>query len=135
MNVFMPVYKGDEQSHIMASHAERLKMSRCFQSALLEVEKEAGKGSLKPYKEALTCVTCHNPHISVKATALGHFNSVCQRCHRNAPATSGALPLAASSLHCTATIASRNEMQDNCVGCHMPKNGTIDIPQIGRAHV
>jgi len=30
MNVFMPVFKGDEDSHIMASHAERLKMSKCF---------------------------------------------------------------------------------------------------------
>ncbi|MBK7964483.1 MAG: hypothetical protein IPK10_03695 [Bacteroidetes bacterium] len=30
MNVFMPVYKDNEEQHIMASHAERLKLSKCF---------------------------------------------------------------------------------------------------------
>ena len=30
MDIYMPVYKGNEDAHIMASHAERMKQSRCF---------------------------------------------------------------------------------------------------------
>ena len=68
MNVFMPVYKGQENEHIMASHVERLKMSQCFIQTTKKAEANPNfKNQLYPYQNAMTCVTCHNPHVSVKS--------------------------------------------------------------------
>jgi len=122
MNVFMPVFKGDEESHIMASHAERLKMSRCFIVSAEKAERQNVPDALKPYKNAMTCVTCHNPHVSVKVTGSEVFNTACRNCHGG--------PQHLSSLSCSEKMEKRMAVQDNCVKCHMPKNGTIDIPHV-----
>jgi tetratricopeptide (TPR) repeat protein len=124
MNVFMPVYKGDEDSHIMASHAERLKMSPCFIQSLKKSEEKTDPATqLRPYTNALTCVTCHNPHVSVKATNKDIFNNTCKKCHSNSVS-------ATSSLNCTQDKQKRSLVQDNCVQCHMLRNTTIDIPHV-----
>lgn len=118
MNVFMPVYKNSDEQHIMASHAERLKMSKCF----LEVSKRENNNkeqTLHPFKNGLTCITCHNPHVSVKKTDQSSFNFACSNCHQ-----SGKDPL------CTEKLALRNKNADNCVGCHMPQHGATDIPHV-----
>ena len=47
MNVFMPVYKGDEDAHIMASHAERLKMSKCFIVSAAKAENSSEKEAIE----------------------------------------------------------------------------------------
>jgi Tetratricopeptide repeat. len=99
MNVFMPTYEGDDSKMIMASHVERMKMSNCY-----NVSKN------------MSCITCHNPHVSVKFTPITQYNSACQSCH--APST------------CKEDNAKRVAVQDNCVQCHMPKNGSIDIPHV-----
>ncbi len=125
MNVFMPVYKGDEGAHIMASHAERLKMSKCFITSVNKVN-QISKNDLKPYREALTCVTCHNPHVSVKVTGSEVFNNACRNCH--GPTTN--TEHQTSSLSCSASQEKRATANDNCVRCHMPKNNTIDIPHV-----
>ncbi len=125
MNVFMPVFKGDEDSHIMASHAERLKMSKCFISTLTKAEQQTPGNELKPYKNAMTCVTCHNPHVSVKVTGGEIFNNVCRNCHGDSKAISGN-----PTLLCSEAIEKRKVVNDNCVKCHMPKNNTIDIPHV-----
>ncbi len=78
ISVFLPRYKNADDEFIMASHADRLKQSACFIKSL---GKTTGNQSLKPYKDALTCVTCHNPHISVRATNTEVFNDACRNCH------------------------------------------------------
>jgi len=80
MNVFMPVYRGRENEHIMASHVERMKLSKCFIKSSEKAEKNS-ENELRPYKNALTCITCHNPHVSVKQTGTDHFNAACKNCH------------------------------------------------------
>ena len=121
MDVYMPVFAGNEDEHIMASHAERMKMSRCFlESKKLADKKGEGEASLKPYKNAMTCVTCHNPHVSVKETGKEVYNNACVSCHSPAK----------NQLVCTAPVAIRKSKGDNCSGCHMPKNNTIDIPHV-----
>lgn len=120
LNAFMPVYKGQEEEHIMASHAERLKMSKCFiaTSEKISENPELSKG-LKPYKNALTCITCHNPHVSVKVTGKEIFNNACKNCHSTA-----------AQKQCSENPIKLKAENNNCVNCHMPKSGAIDIPHV-----
>ncbi len=103
MNVFMPEYEGAKDKMIMASHVERMKKSRCFA--------ESGK---------LSCITCHNPHISVKFTPRSQYITACQGCHTAAP---GQHP-------CTESAQARAAKNNDCVSCHMPHNSSIDIPHV-----
>ena len=126
ISVFLPKYKNADNEFIMASHADRLKQSACFIKSL---PKENSK-ELKPYKNSLTCITCHNPHISVKETDKNVFNNACNNCH-NATGK--------SKLECSekSVKLARNSKQNlsntklfNCVSCHMPQSGSIDIPHV-----
>jgi tetratricopeptide (TPR) repeat protein len=120
LTVFMPKYEGAEDQFIMASHVERLKMSPCFLQTEARV---AGKqtDSLRPYKDAFTCVTCHDPHVSVKETGDAHFNDACNGCHGTSK----------SKLEkCSDTPAHLAAANYNCVSCHMPRSGAIDIPHV-----
>ena len=122
MNVFMPLYKGKEQEHIMASHAERLKQSRCYLETVKRSDQHReteGEGALRPYMNALTCVTCHNPHISVRTTGTEIFNNACRNCHKPD-----------KDMVCTEKQEVRNKAGDNCVSCHMQKSGATDIPHV-----
>lgn len=116
MHVFMPVYEDNGEQHIMASHAERLRMSACF----LESNKNLGKSvGLKPYQNGMTCITCHNPHISVRKDGPERFNTVCRNCHQDA-----------GDKKCSESQVVRSRSQDNCSGCHMPLHGAADIPHV-----
>ncbi|MBL0048367.1 MAG: tetratricopeptide repeat protein [Bacteroidetes bacterium] len=118
MSVFLPKYKGAEDEFIMASHADRLKMSACFIKSFIPSKSE---NSLRPYKQSLTCVTCHNPHVSVKATGQDVFNTVCKNCHKAQK----------SVTDCSENMPVRMAKNgDNCVNCHMPKSNTLDIPHV-----
>jgi len=123
--VFLPKYENAEDEFIMASHADRLKMSQCF---IKSFKPEDAKG-LKPYKEALTCVTCHNPHVSVKVTSNEIFNNACKNCHNaEKRQIESQIP---STIHlCSEDMGKRIANQDNCVSCHMPKSGAMDIPHV-----
>ena len=125
MNVFMPLFKGKEDEFIMASHAERLKMSKCYLNTTAKIESGEKKATntLNPYKDALTCVTCHNPHVSVKVTGDETFNNACKNCH-------GGNNNKVTSMVCTEQLHVRQLKNDNCVSCHMPRSGTIDIPHV-----
>ena len=68
MNVFLPRYSNSHEKFIMASQADRLRLSACFKK-----------------NETLTCLTCHHPHHSVKVTPKEKFNNVCKNCHQNHP--------------------------------------------------
>ena len=105
-SVFMPKYENMEASMIMASHAQRLQLSACFI-----------KSNGKKKSTTLTCISCHNPHISVKVTGSEQFNAACKSCH---PASNA----------CSADLKLRSSKADNCVSCHMPKSGTEDIPHV-----
>ncbi|MBI2271020.1 MAG: tetratricopeptide repeat protein [Bacteroidetes bacterium] len=116
MTIFLPKYEGADAEFIMASHADRLKMSQCFIKSFKPAENSA---SLKPYKESLTCVTCHDPHVSVRVTDNSVFNNACKNCHGTK-----------NNILCNEKPEVRNKKTDNCVGCHMPKSGSIDIPHV-----
>ncbi len=103
MNVFMPEYKGAQDKMIMASHVERMKKSRCFL--------ESGK---------MSCVNCHNPHVSVKFTAHTQYLDACQSCHDKKQ----------GKHECSETPELRATKNNDCITCHMPRNGSIDIPHV-----
>lgn len=102
MNVFMPQYEGAQDKMIMASHVERMKKSNCYVSS--------GK---------MSCITCHNPHVSVKFTPRAQYVNACQSCHGGQ-----------TQPHCTEDMQVRMKKNNDCVTCHMPHNGSIDIPHV-----
>lgn len=131
MNVYMPLYKNDDDSHIMASHVERMKMSKCFINSLAKAESyNKDHQSLKPYKNAMTCVTCHDPHISVQVTDQLIFNNKCKACHSGVENNADGENFNLVKSTCSALMKERNKAGDNCVKCHMPRNGSIDIPHV-----
>jgi tetratricopeptide (TPR) repeat protein len=101
VNVFMPVYEGGEDKMIMASHVERMKKSRCYN--------ESGK---------MSCITCHNPHVSVKFTPRTQYLNACNSCHGQ------------NWKQCSEQETTRKEKNNDCITCHMPHNGSIDIPHV-----
>ena len=150
MTVFLPKYKNADTEFIMASHADRLKQSACFIKSL---EKNKNTKSLRPYKEAMTCVTCHNPHVSVRETNKEVFNDACKACHygeiggtEETEGTGGTGGIKGiqderlkihdknfgSTLTCSDKSVIRNSKlkTQNCVSCHMPSSGSIDIPHV-----
>ena len=118
MTVFLPKYKNADDEFIMASHADRLKQSQCFIASATSRASVTEANKLKPYKDAMTCVTCHNPHVSVRETNPNVFNDACNKCH----SSNGNSKLVCNKKGITKT--------DNCVNCHMPKSGSIDIPHV-----
>lgn len=120
MTVFLPKYENAEDEFIMASHADRLKMSKCFTESEKTKVKSQKINTLKPYKNALTCVTCHNPHVSVKTTGKEIFNNACKNCHT--------FPLRPP--HRGGYGGGIVGGEADCVSCHMPKSGSTDIPHV-----
>ncbi len=113
MDVYLPRYANSNERFIMASHADRLKQSACF----ISMEKRhVNTEALRPYKSALTCVTCHNPHVSVKETGTDHFNLKCISCH------------SAEKVQVCPEV--KTEKNNSCVSCHMPLTGSTDIPHV-----
>lgn len=112
MDVYMPRYEGNDEEFIMASHAQRLQMSECFVKSNTSALNNQENNKLQ-----LTCITCHNPHISVKVTGKQVFNAACNNCH--------------TTQKCTEELSIRLEKNNNdCSGCHMPSTGAIDIPHV-----
>lgn len=109
--VFMPDYSEQEEFR-MSSHTERLQMSQCFI--------QSNKNSTEAYNPNLnfTCITCHDPHVSVRSMGDEHFNLTCQSCH-TAPKTV-----------CSENPEKIKLQNNNCVSCHMPRSGTVDIPHV-----
>lgn len=115
ITVFLPKYSNAEDEFIMASHADRLKQSQCF----IQSQKRKTTDNLRPYKNTMTCVTCHNPHQSVKFQKDEYFNSKCNNCHAGQTSTK-----------CTEVEKALVKANNNCVSCHMPRSGSIDIPHV-----
>lgn len=100
MDVYLPKMEGGEDQFIMASHVDRFKLSKCFQMS-----------------EDYICTSCHDPHISVKETKLQIFNQKCISCHKSEDA-------------CSEDKLKISQKDNNCVKCHMPSSGSIDIPHV-----
>ena len=101
LNVYLPRFTDSHDKFIMASQADRLRMSACYQQS------------------EMTCITCHNPHQSVKTLSSAHFNQACQSCHE-----------AADETICSADAADLQAVNNDCVHCHMPPSGSADIPHV-----
>ncbi len=101
-NVFLPRYTNSHEQFIMASQADRLRESLCFKKS-----------------EKLTCITCHNPHLSVESTDKTNYNKVCNSCHKGT-----------DKGFCSVSKIKLEEKENNCVSCHMPRSGSIDIPHV-----
>ena len=125
ITVFLPKYSNADDEFIMASHADRLKQSKCFVVSY-EKSMKQNANTLKPYKNAITCVTCHNPHLSVQATNNTKFNAACLNCHTNSQQTTSNC----SDKSVKAQLTFNKSKDINCVGCHMPRSGSIDIPHV-----
>lgn len=125
ISVFLPKYKNGEEDFIMASHADRLKQSACF----IRSAPDKNDKSLKPYKNSLTCITCHNPHVSVKETDKNVFNNACLNCHKEKQALAGSYSLITQK-HEQSVKGIKTFSTSNCVSCHMPVSGSIDIPHV-----
>ena len=100
MDIFLPSYDGPTDKFIMASQAQRLRMSACYIAT-----------------ESITCITCHDPHVSLESTSATFLNSSCNSCHTDGK-------------ECKEDIEVRKVVDDDCSSCHMPKSGAIDIPHI-----
>ncbi len=102
MQVFLPRFSNSHEKFIMASQADRLRLSPCY---------------LKSGE--LSCISCHNPHHSVKSKENNRYNETCKSCHPSSKKD-----------FCSAPEADRKLKGDNCVACHMRRTGSIDIPHI-----
>ena len=102
MNVFLPRYSNTHEKFIMASQADRFRMSPCFLNS-----------------ETFSCISCHHPHVSVKETGKQKYNNTCVGCHQTK-----------TQKQCSAPADFRKQNQDDCVKCHMPPSGSIDIPHV-----
>ncbi len=99
MNVFLPRYSNAETQFIMASQADRLQMSACYELS------------------EMTCITCHNPHVSVTETAMSVFNAKCLMCHNQ-------------DHDCSRNPEDANGSNLGCISCHMAQSESIDIPHV-----
>ncbi|MEM8908773.1 MAG: tetratricopeptide repeat protein, partial [Bacteroidota bacterium] len=101
VNVYLPRMSNSGDRFIMASQADRLRLSKCYQLS------------------EMSCLTCHNPHLSVEQVERKSYNGACQSCHQST-----------NQVACSAPVEDRTAVGDNCVQCHMPPSGSIDIPHI-----
>jgi predicted CXXCH cytochrome family protein len=99
-NVFLPRYTNSDERFIMASQADRLRLSECYKQS------------------EMTCITCHNPHKSIEITPRQQYNQACMSCHTD------------DKTICTASEEARATQNNDCASCHMPPSGSIDIPHV-----
>jgi predicted CXXCH cytochrome family protein len=110
---FSPEYEGDDD-FVMAAHAERFQKSLCF------IKSTKGNLNSDNARIGFTCISCHNPHVSVRKTNVLQYNKVCQSCHSANKQQST----------CSAPQKKILASENNCVKCHMPSSGTSDIPHV-----
>lgn len=99
----------DPEAFGIASHAERMMRSACFE------------GSLGTERE-MTCTTCHDPHRPTDRLGDDHFAAACRSCH-GAEAHGPACSRPGADGPAEAATG-------DCAGCHMRTAGTSDIPHV-----
>ena len=91
---------GDERKAV--SHVEQMHASRCYQDSADE--------------KKLGCVSCHDPHVFVgPAARVAHYRRRCLNCHESHPCG------------LSTVVRRRQQADDSCIACHMPRFGTADI--------
>ncbi|MBP88144.1 MAG: hypothetical protein CMJ64_15735 [Planctomycetaceae bacterium] len=94
-----------DDSMTVVGHIQQMRLSRCYQESA-----------------ELTCTTCHSPHDTTTAVRRGeYFRQKCFECHRS------------DSCGLDESDRSRQDVEDNCLACHMPRGGT-DIPHFVFTH-
>ena len=88
------------------SHADRMKQSACFLATAAQAD-------------AMTCVTCHNPHEGFRDKGAAYFNDTCLGCHPADGLQAAFGTDAARETH-TATA--------DCIACHMPRVEAEEAP-------
>lgn len=88
----------------VVGHMEQMRLSRCYQES-----------------QTLTCTTCHNPHTPSAAVDPLVFRKTCLECH------------AVDSCGLDVAERTKQESNDQCMTCHMPKSPT-DIPHFAFTH-
>jgi hypothetical protein len=63
--------------------------------------------------DRMWCGSCHDPHV---VPARASFRQRCLVCHEQKP--------------CTETRAARVKVQDDCIGCHMPRSTATDAQHV-----
>ena len=105
---------GDPEAFGIASHAERLAQSACFEGSL---------GT----PAAMTCTTCHDPHVAQAELPADAYSAACRSCHTpTAAPTPGHGPLCDRPGATTPALA----LAGDCSSCHMRRAGTSDIPHV-----
>jgi Flp pilus assembly protein TadD len=78
---------------------EQMEQSRCYAAS----------------DRRLGCTSCHDPHaVPPAASRESFYRARCNACHQ--------------SNGCTAPLPDRQSKQDSCVGCHMPRTGSSNVP-------
>ncbi|MBI1224786.1 MAG: tetratricopeptide repeat protein [Bacteroidetes bacterium] len=83
LNVYLPRFTDSDEHFIMASQADRLRLSECFKNS-----------------KDLSCITCHQPHRSVEVTPASQYNNACLKCHASTACTESPAIRASNSDNC-----------------------------------
>lgn len=99
------VLSAGEEEFKVVNHVEQLERSQCFKKS-----SDANK---------IGCISCHDPHVKPAASArVKHYRQSCLKCHEQHPC---AMP---------EPDRRRQQSEDSCIACHMPKESTLEIPHI-----
>ena len=79
--------------------------------AVSQVEALAQSECLRRSRDRMACVTCHDPHTVVAAAdRVAHYREKCLSCHER-------------------SFADRHQQgSPDCIGCHMPRRKSADLP-------
>ncbi len=110
---------GDPEAFGIASHAERLAQSSCFEASL---------GT----PAAMTCTTCHDPHVAQAELPADAYSAACRSCHTPAAGQAAAAPVPGRGPLCDRPGATTPALalSGDCASCHMRRAGTSDIPHV-----
>jgi len=107
MSDFRVSYRVDREATRMtvSGQIEQMRLSRCYIESA-----------------TMTCATCHNPHARPDdSEKVAHFRNRCLECHST------------ESCGVQTNARIRQQPDDNCVTCHMPR-GPTDIPHLSFTH-
>ena len=92
------VFQGAHADRKAVTQSDQIRSSICYQAS----------------NGRLGCISCHNPHSIPAGNPAAEFGRACLKCH------------GPGQTECATPVASRDEQ--SCIGCHMPRFSTTDIP-------